>query len=67
MNKRAVTDEDKKAVLDELYDFWVANPEMRLGQMLVNGTATVDLFYVEDFTLLDCLKEASWVKNPWHL
>lgn len=47
-------------VLEALREYWIAHPEMRLGQILVNlvgAKFTADIFYVEDETLLEKLKE----------
>lgn len=47
-------------VLGALREYWVAHPDMRLGQILVNLIGTkfaVDIFYVEDDVLLERLKE----------
>lgn len=47
-------------VLEALREYWVAHPDMRLGQILVNligAKFAVDIFYVEDDVLLERLKE----------
>lgn len=47
-------------VLEALREYWVAHPDMRLGQILVNligAKFAVDIFYVEDDVLLEKLKE----------
>jgi len=47
-------------VLEALREYWVAHPDMRLGQILVNlirAKFAADIFYVEDDTLLERLKE----------
>lgn len=47
-------------VLGALREYWVAHPDMRLGQILVNligAKFAVDIFYVEDDVLLERLKE----------
>lgn len=35
-------------VLSALRAYWLANPDLRLGQMVVNAAGTADPFYVED-------------------
>ena len=47
-------------VLEALREYWVAHPDMRLGQILVNligAKFAADIFYVEDDVLLEKLKE----------
>jgi len=47
-------------VLGALREYWVAHPDMRLGQILVNligAKFAADIFYVEDDTLLERFKE----------
>lgn len=52
MEKRARTPEEKKSVIDRLYRAWLANPHLRLGQLIANYAPGVspnsDLFYAED-------------------
>jgi hypothetical protein len=50
---RAVTDAEKRAMLKRLRLAWLANPELRLGQLLVVATqgALAPLFYIEDDVL----------------
>ena len=68
INNRALTPNQKRSIIEQIYAIWLANPYMRLGQLLniaaVNGN--VDLYYVEDFDLLDKMKETNyeeWVKE----
>ena len=55
MGKRANTPEEKKEVIDRLYDAWLLVPELRLGQLLecVKPQNLDDLFNIEDFTLIE--------------
>lgn len=45
-------------VLDYVRRVWERNPDLRLGQLIVNLTSErfADLFYVEDEQLLDVLR-----------
>ena len=49
---RAETDEEKRAVLDRIYEAWIKVPTARLGQMIVARVPGVypnmALFYIED-------------------
>lgn len=54
IEKRAVTDEMKREVVEQLYLAWVANPEQRLGQLIVNVSEFFflpNIFNVEDLEL----------------
>lgn len=51
---RAVTDEQKRVVMERLLAAWMKMPELRLGQLLVAGVTGRDVFYVEDETLVRC-------------
>ena len=46
-------------VLDYVRRAWERNPDLRLGQLIVNLTSErfADLFYVEDDQLLDVLRK----------
>jgi uncharacterized protein YihD (DUF1040 family) len=35
-------------VLNTIRNAWYANPDLRLGQLLVNATSDDDLYYIED-------------------
>ena len=48
--KRAVTEEQKEEVLAELLTLWKNNPQLRLGQLLLN--LGFDFYYVEDYDLI---------------
>jgi hypothetical protein len=50
----------------ELLKIWHANPDMRLGQLLVNGCDELDgdLFYIEDAELIDSLRASKHLKHP---
>ena len=51
---RAATDEQKRAVIEQVYTLWCAHPELRLGQLLANVSS--DLYYKEDFPLVETLE-----------
>jgi len=63
MIDRALTPEQKKAVLDRIYKAWLASPQQRLGQLIsnsVHGHREEDgssLYFVEDSTI------AAWVED----
>ena len=44
-------------ILSELEKVWKQNPDIRLGQLLINVTKITDIFYVEDTEMLEKLKE----------
>ena len=53
--KRALTPEQKRALLDQLLAAWLEAPNLRLGQLIVNavgGRHLADIFYREDDDLL---------------
>lgn len=52
MNKRALTDVMKKEICRVLYEVWIMNPELRLGQLISNKISPQDIFYIEDFDLI---------------
>lgn len=60
---RADTDAKKRAVLDRILIIWKQNPQLRLGQLLVNNMKgpNVDplgqLFYIEDEALAALLEK----------
>jgi len=55
-SKRAKTSEHKRAIIERLYLAWLANPELRLGQLIVNRCG-VDPFYVEDEDLAEACEK----------
>ena len=48
MNGRAITAEQKRAIIERLYVSWSLNPQLRLGQLLCNAVGSDDIFYIED-------------------
>jgi len=40
-----------KDVMRALESYWMARPEFRLGQLIVNAADSLDPFYVPDFDL----------------
>jgi hypothetical protein len=57
LQRRALTEKQKLAVLKTLKDAWMAHPYERLGQLLANTLHTKSLYYVEDLDLQDMLKQ----------
>lgn len=48
---RARTDEQKRAIIERLYALWTRDDRMRqlrLGQLIIDGTSGQDFFYSED-------------------
>ncbi len=48
MSKRAVTNEQKREIVEQLYTIWCRVPELRLGQMIYNYFEEPELHYIED-------------------
>lgn len=65
MTGRAISDEQKKHLMDRLLDAWKKAPELRLGQLLycVTGCSHRDgsLFGIEDLDLVRSTEQ--WVKE----
>ena len=54
---RATETWQKRILIEALFAAWVANPELRLGQLIVNAvTGARDVFSVEDMELSDLLR-----------
>ncbi len=60
---RADTDDKKRVILERVLTIWKKNPQLRLGQLVVNhmGGANIDplsqLFYIEDEDLASLLEK----------
>lgn len=52
MTGRALTSDQKRAVLNRVLVAWLAFPEMRLGQLLANACGATDVFFFEDDDLV---------------
>lgn len=61
LDKRANTPEEKRQVLDELYELWITVPELRLGQLLKNVLIRRSIYYIEDFDLVTEVR--TWVET----
>lgn len=57
METRAYTEEEKKEVLEQFYEIWKENPDLRFGQLICNIISDPALYYIEDFHLIKKLKE----------
>lgn len=59
IKNRAKTPKEKKQVLNDLLKVWLQNPELRLAQLLMNlqNADGIDIYYKEDFTLIEDLKK----------
>jgi len=53
---RASSTEEKKDIINRLYNLWLCKPELRLGQLIVNSIDR-DLFYIEDDTLISMIED----------
>lgn len=53
---RAETDEEKRIVLARLLEVWKKTPHARLGQLLLGNSTEVELYFVEDETLVEKLE-----------
>jgi hypothetical protein len=50
----------KKEILDRVFLVWEENPDMRLGQLILNALGDHprnDLYYMEDFNLIGTIEE----------
>ncbi len=63
MTSRAKTNEQKRLVIERVLAVWQKNPDLRLGQLLINATSGLDndhtvrkMFYVEDDALAERLE-----------
>lgn len=56
---RAATPQEKKLIINELFKIWLQNPDLRLTQLIMNLQEPdgVDIYYIEDFKLIEDLKE----------
>lgn len=55
-SKRAITLEQKRAIIERLLQVWLKNPELRLGQLIWNKTCNSDFFYDEDEDFMKLLE-----------
>jgi hypothetical protein len=59
---RALTPEQKRAIIERVLVAWEANPQLRLGQLIVNTLGRnpahpVSLFFVEDEEIAELLEK----------
>ena len=52
IKNRAETPEQKRQVIERLYAAWLANPDSRLCQLIMNATHPNPVFYIEDMDLV---------------
>lgn len=52
MKGRAITEDEKRGVINRIYRAWCLVPEQRLGQLLSNSRDQRDIFYTEDLDLV---------------
>lgn len=62
---RAVTDEQKRAVMERLLAAWMRMPMLRLGQLLEAATDQEEtaVFFVEDDALARCVEIMAGVEE----
>lgn len=65
MKNRAITVEQKRQVIESLFNLWIKYPELRLGQLIENcitklsntndkpGWSDPPLYFIEDFDLFE--------------
>jgi hypothetical protein len=59
LDRRALTPEQKKQVLDDVLEVWLKKPELRLGQLIFNAISSrKNIYYVEDLDIVEHLKES---------
>ncbi len=56
-NKRAITPEHKREIVERLLALWLKQPELRLGQMIYNNIEEPELFYMEDADFIEALDQ----------
>lgn len=64
MNKRAVTPDKKREIVEDLLTIWLDNPQLRLGQLIGNvyhAPTGGDPYHVED---VDFINEISAYYSP---
>lgn len=52
------------ALLERLQEAWEARPDLRLGQLIVNGCEEDRLYQIEDEALLDLIEEGNGSLRP---
>jgi hypothetical protein len=53
-----MTNEEKRKVVEQLYIIWMQMPQLRLGQLLSWASGRKDIFYIEDFDLIEAARVA---------
>jgi hypothetical protein len=59
--KRATTDEQKREIIERLYQMWIENPQLRLGQLIGNVfhyPSGIDPYHWEDYDFIAALEDA---------
>jgi hypothetical protein len=57
MNRRAMTPEQKRAVVERLLTAWSKYPELRLGQLIDCALGDRTLFHVEDLGIAELVEQ----------
>lgn len=62
IENRATLDLQKKEVIQSLLDCWLANPQLRLGQLISSSLCVpsggyIDLYNIEDYALVNLLSK----------
>jgi hypothetical protein len=61
--ERAVTPEQKRAVVERLYAAWLKVPNLRLGQLIANAVDGGEIFYVPDGGLADDVESYAYPRR----
>lgn len=58
---RAESEREKCEIIERLKWIWLAHPELRLGQLISNAIGEYDLFYLEDYVLLNKIEHSNGI------
>lgn len=50
--KRAIKESQKYEMIWKLYNLWLKQPQLRLGQLIYILSGDTDVFYIEDYDLI---------------
>lgn len=57
MEQRAKTYQEKRAFIEQIFALWIANPDLRFGQLIENASAEDVIYCIEDSRLLQKMKD----------
>lgn len=58
LDGRACSSEQKRAVIERLFDVWSGASSLRLGQLISTSLDTRRLFYIEDMDLIGMVERS---------